>query len=162
MTLDCKEQGVCSTHDAGDSALDQGTGSPDPIVTCACRLCRETQSRRQRTSAAVAGPSQGVSEPTVLCAARLTASVVQVVPRNPVSQTEDERAAVAGPSQGVSEPTVMCVAANAAGSMLATVVAVPDAGGAGGLCISCRQTVHLGSLQAGHNEWLCQQHAVLR
>ena len=58
----------------------------------------------------------------------------QVVPRNPVSQTEEERANVAGPGAGLSEPSITCLAAHLSGSALAVVASTPDASGAGAVC----------------------------
>ena len=60
--------------------------------------------------------------------------VRQVVPRNPVSQTEEERANVAGPRPGLSEPSITCLAAHRCGSALAVVASTPDASGAGAAC----------------------------
>ena len=65
------------------------------------------------------------------CPSCLTESYMQVVPRNPVSQTEEERASVAGGSAALSEPSITRLAAHSAGSTLAVVASTPDASGAG-------------------------------
>ena len=60
-----------------------------------------------------------------------------MVPRNPVSQTEEERAGAAGVGGRISEPTITRLAAHAAGASLAVVASMPDASGAGALSCCC-------------------------